>query len=165
MAKKNLRRRQTFFKKKDVGIPYCLNAQETLDTPCHLCGGEIIYTENKIIFNENKGLGVCYYCTGCEAMTSCHKKKEKLKDGTYVHSPMGIVAGKEMRQLRLRCHQLLDVKWRINRTMKRSTAYHKLAIGMGIPYNTCHISWMNEEQLLYALDVLMKTPWTKNRFE
>lgn len=163
---KRVNKRRKAFKRKVIEIPQTKSGIETLNNPCDICGGHVIYTDNKILYKESKGLGVCYYCEDCHASVMCNKsKKEYLPDGTQIYAPLGIIADKESRQLRLRCHQILDSKWRIQRTMKRSTAYHKLAKGMGIPFENCHFAWMNEEQLSYALEVLTMTEWTRNRFD
>lgn len=165
MARRKSNKRKKPFKKKNVGIPFYMTGKETLENPCYICGGEVIYTGNEIVYNQPKGLGMCYYCTDCKALVLCKNKKEKLADGTLVYSPQGILGDKETRQLRAKCHQILDTKWRIQSTMKRSTAYRKLAVGMGIPPETCHFGWMNKEQIYYALDVLVLTEWTRNRFD
>lgn len=157
--------RRVTFTKKDVGIPVYKNGQETLDNPCDLCGGHVIYTDNAILYKESKGLGFCYYCEDCYASVSCNKRKETLKNGDVVFSPLGNLGDKETRQLRIRCHQILDERWKLRQTMKRSTAYRKLAIGMGIPVESCHFALMNKKQLYYAIDVLTLTSWTRNRFD
>lgn len=156
------KKKRSKFKKKDVGIPKYLGAQETLDTPCHICSGKIIYTSSKDIYNQKTKH--CYKCEDCKARVSCKLEKEKLRDGRVVYKPLGLVEDKEARQLRIRCHQVIDSRWKYYNTMKRSTAYRKLAVGMNIPAHTCHFAWMNKKQLAYALDILCLTNWTQNKF-
>lgn len=166
MKRNSKKRTKKKVKKRNVGIPEYTNGENLLKNPCKLCGGHVIYTDNAILYTESKGLGVCYYCEDCHASVLCNKqRKEILEDGTEVYSPLGILGTKETRQLRIRCHQILDSTWRLNRAMKRSTAYRKLAIAMGIPYESCHFSWMNTEQLAYALEILTLTQWTKITFD
>lgn len=45
---------------------------------CNLCGGKVIYTDNKNIYHgKSYGSGKCYICTNCGAYVGTHKPRPK----------------------------------------------------------------------------------------
>lgn len=48
---------------------------------CNLCGGDVIYTSNKIIYGKEYGNGKMYYCTKCHAFVGTHKHEPWKAEG------------------------------------------------------------------------------------
>lgn len=67
------------------------------------------------------------------------------KPGTFI--PMGELADKETRALRILAHRAFDPIWRKN-YMNRNQAYNWLAKQLNISYNICHFSLMSKENLI-----------------
>lgn len=115
---------------------------------CNLCGGEVIFTTNDNIYGRKYGSGWCYYCTNCGAYVGTHKPRPS--------EALGILANAEMRELKVKCHEIFDKKWKESKTRhhSRDLAYSRLAKKMGIPVEDCHFGYMNLEQLKKAYQIL-----------
>ena len=97
---------------------------------CPYCGKKAQWCENKIIYGRNYGKSyMCYYCADCDAYVGCHQNTQ---------IPLGTMANKELRGLRIKAHNLIDPLWKSGK-MKRGDVY-KALVKMGIK----HISWANE---------------------
>lgn len=110
-------------------------------TVCNICGGKVIYTKNSIVYGRELGSGYCYYCEQCGAYVGTHKPRPK--------EALGILADKEMRELKIKAHSLFD-KLQGTKTHK----YKWLAKQMNIMESQCHFGYMDKEQLLKAIKVL-----------
>lgn len=98
---------------------------------CHYCGnetklvkGNIIYPKYPKLYDDN-----FYLCEPCEAYVGCHK-------GTT--NPLGIVAKKDLRLLKLKCHYWFDKLYK-EKFMKRKQAYKLLANHLGKESKDTHI--------------------------
>lgn len=111
---------------------------------CLYCNSDVIYTSNKEVYGRIHGNGKCYKCTNCDAYVGVHT-------GTNV--PLGRLADKKLRKLKIKAHSLFDPLWK-NGGMKRGEAYHHLAKKLGIPKRECHFGWFDETMLLKAIEVL-----------
>ena len=111
---------------------------------CNLCGGKVKLKPNSTIYGKSYGSGYCYFCTKCKAYVGTHKPRPL--------EAMGILADKEMRELKTYCHELFDRLWTTQN--ERRGCYHKLANRMGIPLGECHFGYFNKEQLYEALTIL-----------
>jgi hypothetical protein len=116
-------------------------------TVCNLCGGEVIYTSNAKVYGREYGSGKCYYCTKCHAYVGTHKPRPK--------EALGLLADKEMRDLKMQCHTLFDKQWKTESTSKkrhlaRKRAYKELAKRLSIPVSECHFGY-------FDMDMLKKT--------
>src|SRR5262245_33405455 len=71
---------------------------------CHVCcSPDIEFTTNDVIYGSLRGAWPkIWYCNGCRASVGCHK-------GTNV--PLGRMANKKTRTLRIRAHEAFDVIW------------------------------------------------------
>lgn len=72
----------------------------------------------------------------CDARVGCHK-------GTIV--PLGRLANAELRALRRRCHELVDLAWKSGRHRRVDTYKHVAEI-MGIPRRAAHIGIFDKRQ-------------------
>lgn len=138
-----------------------MGAKIHLDPPtrCPECGSDYVrLVENKVMYGKNFGVWPwIYFCYSCTAAVGCHPNTE---------IPMGIMAGKEVRQLRRAAHKVFDPLWQNTKWLKRSSAYVWLAKEMGIPPEHCHISWFNSEQCQQVIDIcLTKRPKKVERHE
>lgn len=111
---------------------------------CNLCGGNVEYIPNSMIYGKSYGSGWCYRCSQCKAFVGTHK--------TNPLKPLGVLADKEMRILRMKCHKILDSTWKTPN--ERTKAYDDLAVRLGYEKGDCHFSWMSKEELKTALAVL-----------
>ncbi|MGN0464923.1 MAG: zinc-finger-containing protein [Lachnospiraceae bacterium] len=117
-------------------------------TKCNLCGGKVIFTSNSIIYGKEYGSGKCYYCTECNAYVGTHKPRPR--------EALGILANKEMRELKKKCHLKFDKLWKGKRRAKdrRHNLYGRLAGELQIPLSQCHFGYFDTGMLLKALEVL-----------
>ncbi len=120
-------------------------------TICNICGGKVVFISNSKIYGKEYGSGKMYYCTNCGAFV-----------GTHVSRPeeaFGILANKEMRELKKQCHTLFDVNWKSENSHSgyrkaRSRAYKKLAKALEIPLSDCHFGYFDMEMLIKAYKIL-----------
>ena len=97
--------------KKNVMCPYCL-------IDCN-------WVENKEIYGKNYGKSyMCWLCEKCEAYVGCHNNSKK---------PLGTPANKELRELRKKCHSLIDPLWR-DYSKGRNKVYIELKKNTGISH-------------------------------
>ena len=115
---------------------------------CNLCGGEVVYISNAWVYGKEYGSGRCYFCTKCGAYVGTHKVRPM--------QAMGILADKEMRDMKMKCHDLFDAKWKgkSKQHHARDLAYTRLAKKMGIPKEECHFGYFDIEQLNKAYKIL-----------
>lgn len=119
---------------------------------CNLCGGKVEYVSNSKIYGKEYGSGKCYLCTSCGAYVGTHKARPK--------EALGILADKEMRYLKMKCHELFDKKWNTarDRRIARAKAYAALAEELGIPISECHFGYFDMDMLHRAYDILKCEP-------
>lgn len=113
-------------------------------TECNLCGGEVIYTSNSVVYGKEYGSGKCYFCTKCKAYVGTHKPRPK--------EALGILANKEMRQWKQACHTLFDSMW--TDSTERAELYTVLAQALGIPQSECHFGYFDLPMLRRANKIL-----------
>lgn len=127
---------------------------ELKPTKCNICGKKtVIYTSNKVIYGKEYGSGKCYYCTNCGAYVGTHKPRPD--------EALGLLATKEMRDMKMRCHDLFDAMWRNIENKKeqhkaRNKAYKRLARELNIPVEECHFGWFDMNMLTKAYNILLK---------
>ena len=103
------------------------------EVKCPYCGKKAEWTSNDVVYGRKYGKSwMCYYCWECDAYVGCHQNT-KL--------PLGTMANKELRTLRMECHALFDPLWKSGQ-MKRRDAYRYLFKNTGVK----HIAWANEEE-------------------
>ncbi len=110
---------------------------------CHFCGGDVIFTSNKDVYGKEYGNGKCYLCEKCNSYTGVH---------TGTNIAVGILANKEMRNLKIQCHNIFDKLW--NNSKERNGLYKKLADEMNIERKHCHFGHFGIEELKKALKIL-----------
>lgn len=94
---------------------------------CPLCDGKVEYVSNSKIYGKEYGNGKCYKCIKCGAYVGVHNNTDIA---------LGILANKEMRQLKIQCHNYFDKLWRNKK--ERNELYYKLSKLMNISKEHCH---------------------------
>lgn len=125
-----------------------INLQPTI---CNICGGEVIYTSNSKIYGKEYGSGKMYYCTKCGAYIGTHKPRPK--------EALGILGNKEMRDMKMKCHDLFDNKWKSEPTSKkrhvaRKNAYMWLSEKLKVSVDDCHFGYFDMDMLNKAYELL-----------
>jgi hypothetical protein len=82
-----------------------------------------------------------WLCHPCDAYVGCHPGTTR---------PLGTPANADLRVLRSRVHAALDPLWKGGR-VRRSEAYERLAVAMGIPGEECHVGMFDEARCRDAL--------------
>lgn len=75
-----------------------------------------------------------WVCAPCGARTRAHFRTKE---------PMGTMANKALRLMRIEAHRAFDVRWLFNGN--RSRAYRKLSEHLGLSSADCHIANFNTE--------------------
>ena len=110
---------------------------------CPYCNKSAKWTSNDVVYGRKYGKSfMCYWCKDCDAYVGCHNNTQK---------PLGIMANKELRELRIECHNLFDILWR-NGEMTRKQAYSYLKEKTGIK----HIGGTNKEECFKVIKNLSK---------
>ena len=99
---------------------------------------------NAKIYGKQYGSGLCYYCLKCGAYVGTHKPRPT--------EAMGILADKEMRDLKVKCHSLFDVLWKSRE--QRKALYKKLSRKLNISESDCHFGYFDKPMLNRALEIL-----------
>ncbi len=110
---------------------------------CPFCGGDIRYVSNAEIYGKEYGNGKCYLCKKCDAYTGTHND---------TNIALGIIANKEMRELKKQCHGIFDNLW--HNRKERNELYYKLSKLMNIDRRHCHFGHFDTEELEKALQIL-----------
>ena len=108
-----------------VYCPYCHRKAE-------LVSGEIIYPTSGYLHNK-----MFWQCAPCESYVGCHRNSK-------VHKPLGRLANKDLRRLRVDAHNVFDKMWK-TRGMTRDTGYAWLAAMLNVRPNRCHIAMFGQE--------------------
>lgn len=118
-------------------------------TKCNLCGGDVIYASNAVVYGREYGSGYCYYCVSCGAFVGTHKP--------HPDTALGILADEKMRRAKVRCHEVFDIHWRNkggNEKVYRTALYCWLAKKLKIPVEECHFGYFDLDMLERAYVIL-----------
>lgn len=117
---------------------------EKTPTICNICGGTVKYVNNSLIYGKEYGSGWCYFCINCNAYVGTHEDSPE--------TALGILANREMREMKMKCHALFDKKWKNHK--QRTFEYRKLASRLHIPLSECHFGYFDMEMLNRAYKIL-----------
>lgn len=110
---------------------------------CPFCGAGVKLEDNIKIY-RSRSYGKAYICDNfptCDTYVGVHKDTNK---------PLGTLANKELRTLRMKCHEVFDPLWKSGR-MSRSRAYRVLSDIMSMDVNRTHIGMFNIDQCRWML--------------
>lgn len=113
---------------------------------CPYCNKPVEFLADSSEIYHGKNYGPIYVCRTCQAWVGCHK-------GTT--NPLGRLADKELRSLKIALHDEFDSIWKSG-MMTRKDAYQWLAGQLGIPVDECHIGMFDNEMCKKAIDVVVK---------
>lgn len=120
-------------------------------TECPYCGNKVVYTSNAEIYGGKQyGNGYCYLCRNCGASVGIHDTKRK--------KPLGRLATKELKKLKMECHSNFDYLWK-KAGFKRQDCYGYLADKLGLRFRETHFGWFDEEYLKKSLEILKNTKY------
>lgn len=122
-----------------------LKIKKLRPTICNICGGEVEYISNKIIYGKPLGSGYCYHCKICGAYVGTHQVRPK--------EAFGILANHEMRQMKMKCHDIFDSMW--NTCRQRKQLYFWLAKQLKIKVEDCHFGYFDMDMLNKAYKILV----------
>lgn len=129
----------------------CIFDFREIPTKCSNCGSsKVRYTTNDEIYGRIYGNGGCYLCDDCKAYVGVHNTKSK--------KPLGRMANKELRELKMACHKKFDPLWK-NTNFKRTDCYGYLASKLGLHLRETHFGWFDKEYLEKALSILENTTY------
>ena len=93
--------------------------------------------DSKVIYGKSYGLvWICSRYPQCDVYVGCHKGTE---------TPLGTMAGKELRELRKEAHAVFDRLWK-DGNITRGIAYTPLRGIMKLDEDQAHIGQFNERQ-------------------
>ena len=113
-------------------------------TTCNICNGKVEYINNTKIYGKPYGSGYCYYCTNCGAYVGTHRVRPK--------EAFGILANQEMRQMKMKCHDIFDSMWET--PTQRKKLYAWLANALKIDIKDCHFGYFDMNMLNKAYIIL-----------
>lgn len=100
---------------------------------CPYCKGKTkLYKDSSVVYG--KDYGPVWACLDCKAWCGCHP-------GT--HKPLGRLASKRLRELKIQAHFWFD-KIYTYKIKKRGAAYQWLSEQLGIPKRYTHIGMFSE---------------------
>lgn len=110
---------------------------------CPYCGQQPKFVDSIEIYG-NRSFGKIYLCRSCDAYVGVHKGTE---------DPLGRLANKELRELKVKAHYWFDRLWKDPNGpgCTRREAYDWLSQKMGIPLIYTHIGMFDEEQCRQAI--------------
>lgn len=119
-------------------------------TQCNICSGVVKYISNDKIYGKKYGSGFCYHCTNCGAYVGTHKRRPR--------EALGLLANREMRILKIACHETFDKFWKSaeNPKKKRQEMYSKLATELQINVNDCHFGYFDLNLLTKSIPILKR---------
>jgi hypothetical protein len=112
---------------------------------CPYCVKEAKWTTNDEIYGKRYGHSyMVYLCKDCDAYVGCHQNTK---------NPLGTMANRELRKLRIDAHNAFDPMWRKTK-MTRGQAYRWLASFIG--KKEIHIGQSDEKTCLKIIEILKK---------
>lgn len=112
---------------------------------CPYCGASAVLRDSSEVYHKSFGkVWVCSNYPKCNAYVGCHAN---------TNIPLGSLANRKLRYLRLECHRKFDKLWK-NGKMHRITAYELLSRIFKI--EKPHIGDFTEEQCQKLLKVFSK---------
>lgn len=123
---------------------------------CPACGqpGKLVAGNEIYPGNANMAYKNFYACFDCDTRVGCH-------DGGRRRRPLGTMAGKELRKLRVELHRAMDHRWEkydrwIDRKRARSALYWRMSCYFGMKPGEFHVSWLNKIECEQATDLLKR---------
>lgn len=116
---------------------------------CPHCRQKADFMTSKEYYGKDYQRNV-YVCHSCNASIGTHGRSNR---------PLGTLANKELRQLRKRCHQALDVLWegsKETQMMTRKDAYVWLRKTLNVTKKEAHIGKLDKRQCRIVIREIKK---------
>lgn len=112
---------------------------------CDYCKADAALVTGKELYPHRPDLFEIrsWLCRPCNASVGVHR-------GTII--PLGRLAKKELKALKMAAHKAFDPFWKIG-PMKRKEAYRWLSKEMGISEDECHIGMFDEKKCHMAIRI------------
>ena len=114
---------------------------------CCLCDNEGIVISGKDLYGHRPDLWSLKMFQ-CPTHKDCYVGAHKSSG-----EPLGIMADRNLRELKMLAHSLFDPFWK-SKKVKRYRLYSKLASEMGIDINECHFGYFKEDELKEAIEII-----------
>lgn len=122
---------------------FCVECDEHVQAK--LVTGAMVYSDLPKVARDK-----FWMCNSCKNFVGCHKNANKNKQ-----KPLGVIANKELRQMRMNIHNVLDQIWREEKRMKRTELYAILSKELGYEYHTGDIVSIGQgERVLEIVDFI-----------
>ena len=109
---------------------------------CPYCRKNADWVENKTIYGRNYGRSyMVWLCGDCDAWVGCHRNTQRA---------LGTMANKELRELRIKCHDKFDKLWK-ETNWTRGQAYEWLQSKMKLHKTQAHIAKFDKKMCLKFL--------------
>ena len=118
-----------------------------MNISCPVCNREAEYVSGKEIYPHREDLYALgfYRCSEhIDYYVGCHKGTDK---------PLGVLANKEHRLWKIKCHAIFDPQWKSKKNTRRHL-YSKLSHAMNIPFNKTHFGMFTIDQLMQAYEII-----------
>ena len=112
--------------------------KETKTMRCPYCGGTVELRRGSELFGANAKTAKVYVCSNypiCDAYVSAG----------FDGKPMGTLANKRLRELRVKAHREFDQLWKSG-LMTRKWAYKWLSVRLNLSTKQCHIAKFDEKR-------------------
>ncbi len=119
---------------------------DRLEIPCicNNCGGLVEVAHHCAIYGHKLGNWPWVYaCNDCDSYVGMHPR---------TNLPLGTLANKELRALRIRAKNAFNYAWQMQ-GMNRTDGYTWLASKLGIKKSKCHIGWSDEAQCKQIIEI------------
>lgn len=114
---------------------YCCECKQEINA--RLTNGKEIYKHRKDLFDIP-----FWMCDSCKNFVGCHYKTNTNT------KPLGIIANKQIRAMRIKIHTILDTLWK-NNLSTRKEIYRELSKYLGYQYHTAAIKTEEEANKIY----------------
>lgn len=121
---------------------------------CPQCNSEAHLVKGDVIYPHRRDLYALQFwsCAPCKSYVGCHK-------GTT--TPMGSLAGPELRQARRKAHSTFDEVWQTG-VKSRKDAYIWLSEKLGIKRKNCHIGSFDKAMCDRVVEICHAEDWSLN---
>lgn len=113
---------------------------------CGFCGKAAVMVSSLDFYGRDYKTNI-WKCDDCKAYVGTHGNTSK---------PLGTLANKELRELRKKCHALIDPYWKKGK-YSRTDVYKRMSKALNIPMKETHIGMFDEEKCLKLISFFKGT--------
>ncbi len=130
---------------------YVEMARKYFPEGCNICGSlkSVILTDSTVIYGSSYGL--IYLCIKCRSYVGVHQ--DKNNNHGEADAPKGMLADRELRDLRKTAHKYFDPLWQ-DTNLSRKGAYKVLKRVLDISDDRAHIAVLSKQELRIIIKYL-----------